>query len=101
MTEVGAQARLPTRQGATAVVLIVLLVFSPVCKPTHLTSGFMNGLRFRAVGGQRDDFEAMNKLISATKHEPVIDRVFEFGEAPQAFAHLVRQSHLGKVVIRV
>jgi NADPH:quinone reductase-like Zn-dependent oxidoreductase len=62
----------------------------------------MNGLRVQGLlVGSRDDFAAMNRLISAHNVRPVIDRVFDFERAKEAFSHLVGQSHLGKVVIRV
>lgn len=48
-------------------------------------------------------FKDMNRLISANpdKTRPVIDKVFPFEEAKQAYAHLESQRHVGKVVIKV
>jgi NADPH:quinone reductase-like Zn-dependent oxidoreductase len=46
-------------------------------------------------------FEAMNRAIAANRLAPVIDRVFDFGEAPAAYRHLQSGQHFGKVVIRV
>ena len=46
-------------------------------------------------------FEALNRAIDAHRLEPVIDRVFPFDQARQAYAHLESGSHFGKVVIRV
>ena len=48
-------------------------------------------------------FKDMNKLIAANpeKTRPVIDKVFPFDDAKQAYAHLESQKHLGKVVIKV
>jgi NADPH:quinone reductase-like Zn-dependent oxidoreductase len=43
----------------------------------------------------------MNTLITATKLRPVVDKVFTFGEAKQAYEHLLSQKHVGKVVIQV
>jgi NADPH:quinone reductase-like Zn-dependent oxidoreductase len=51
--------------------------------------------------GSRAMFEAMNQSISESKLEPVIDRVFDFAQAPDAFRHLESGQHFGKVVIRV
>jgi NADPH:quinone reductase-like Zn-dependent oxidoreductase len=83
--------------------LIVLLgVLAGDANPPNLTPIFMNGLRVQGLlVGSRDDFEAMNRLISAHNVRPVVDRVFDFERANEAFSHLVGQSHLGKVVIRV
>jgi NADPH:quinone reductase-like Zn-dependent oxidoreductase len=44
-------------------------------------------------------FEAMNRAIAAGGLEPVIDRVFPFAEAKDAYRHLKGQSHFGKIVI--
>jgi NADPH:quinone reductase-like Zn-dependent oxidoreductase len=83
--------------------LIVLLgVLAGDANPPNLTPVFMNGLRVQGLlVGSRDDFDAMNRLISAHNVRPVIDRVLDFEQAREAFSHLVGQSHLGKVVIRV
>ena len=43
----------------------------------------------------------MNAAIARTGMRPVIDRVFPFEEAAQAFAHLERGDHFGKVIVRV
>ncbi len=51
--------------------------------------------------GSRAMFESMNRAIEAGGLHPVIDRVFEFEEAPQAFKHLESGTHFGKVVIRM
>ncbi len=51
--------------------------------------------------GSRQMFEAMNRAIELHKIAPVIDRVFDFGEAREAYRHLQGQGHMGKVVIRV
>ncbi|HVZ10525.1 zinc-dependent alcohol dehydrogenase family protein [Rhodopila sp.] len=51
--------------------------------------------------GSRQMFEAMNRAISAHRIEPVIDRVFPFAAAAEAYRHLKSQTHLGKVVIRI
>jgi len=46
-------------------------------------------------------FEQMNAAIAAAELHPVIDRVFEFNEAQQAFLHMQSASHFGKIVIRI
>ncbi|MCK6546276.1 NAD(P)-dependent alcohol dehydrogenase [Myxococcota bacterium] len=45
--------------------------------------------------------EALNRALEATKLVPVIDRVFDFGDARAAYEHLASGHHFGKVVIRV
>ena len=49
--------------------------------------------------GSRDDFEAMNRAIGQHRIRPVVDRVFPFERAPEAFATLRAASHFGKLVI--
>jgi NADPH:quinone reductase-like Zn-dependent oxidoreductase len=46
-------------------------------------------------------FEEMNVAIAEARLRPVIDRVFEFDEAAQAFFHMESAAHFGKIVIRV
>jgi NADPH:quinone reductase-like Zn-dependent oxidoreductase len=51
--------------------------------------------------GSRADFEGMNRLVEQERLRPVIDRVFPFEQAGDAFVHLESGSHFGKVVVRV
>ncbi len=51
--------------------------------------------------GSREMFEAMNRALELANIRPVIDKVFPFESAPEAFDHLEAGSHFGKVVIRV
>jgi len=51
--------------------------------------------------GSRQMFEAMNAAVALHQIRPVIDRVFDFGEARDAYNHLKGQTHVGKVVIRI
>jgi NADPH:quinone reductase-like Zn-dependent oxidoreductase len=51
--------------------------------------------------GSRLMFEAMNRAIALNRLEPIIDRVFSFDQAREAYAHLESARHFGKVVIRV
>jgi NADPH:quinone reductase-like Zn-dependent oxidoreductase len=50
--------------------------------------------------GSRAMFEAMNRSIALHKLRPIVDRVFGFAQAPDAFRHLESGAHFGKVVIR-
>lgn len=45
----------------------------------------------------------MNRLITAnpTETKPVVDKVFSFEEAREAYAYLESAKHVGKVVIKV
>ena len=60
------------------------------------------GLRAtRIYVGSRAMFESMNRALELREVHPVVDRVFDFGEAREAYRHLESQRHFGKVVIRV
>jgi NADPH:quinone reductase-like Zn-dependent oxidoreductase len=49
--------------------------------------------------GNRQMFEAMNRAIEAAGLKPVIDTVFPFAQARDAYRHLKSQNHFGKIVI--
>jgi NADPH:quinone reductase-like Zn-dependent oxidoreductase len=51
--------------------------------------------------GSREMFEAMNRAIVAGQLRPVVDRVFPFAEAPEAFRHMESGAHFGKICIRM
>ncbi|KAI0632997.1 NAD-P-binding protein [Trametes polyzona] len=51
--------------------------------------------------GSRTQFENMNRLISAVKMKPVIDKVFAFEYLRDAYEYLASQKHVGKVVVKV
>ena len=51
--------------------------------------------------GSRQMFQAMNAAIALHEIRPVIDRVFDFDRARDAYHHLKGQTHVGKVVIRI
>jgi D-arabinose 1-dehydrogenase-like Zn-dependent alcohol dehydrogenase len=51
--------------------------------------------------GSRQDFEAMNAFISKHQIRPLIDRVFEFERAQEAFDAMQDGRFIGKIVIRL
>ena len=63
-----------------------------------MTKGAM--VRGIFVGG-REHFDALMKAVAVNELEPVIDRTFEFDEAPEAFKYLKSAQHFGKVVIKI
>ncbi|MEH2324539.1 MAG: NAD(P)-dependent alcohol dehydrogenase [Nostoc sp.] len=50
--------------------------------------------------GSREMFEAMNQAMQKHQIKPIIDRVFPFIEAREAYHYLKSAAHFGKVVIR-
>ncbi len=51
--------------------------------------------------GSRQMFEDMNRLISANRIKPVIDKVFEFNQVKDALRYMESGSHFGKIVVKV
>ncbi len=43
----------------------------------------------------------MNRLITAVKLKPVVDKVFAFEDLRKAYEYQDSQQHVGKVVVRV
>lgn len=63
---------------------------------------FMRQVRLQGVlVGHRESLEAMNRAIEAHAMRPVIDRVFPFAEARQAFEYMKTGRHFGKICIRI
>ncbi|OBZ07701.1 NAD(P)-dependent alcohol dehydrogenase [Bacillus sp. FJAT-26390] len=56
--------------------------------------------RLQAINvGSRAMFESMNRAIEQNKLRPVIDRIFPFEQSVDAFLHLAKGTHFGKVCI--
>jgi len=51
--------------------------------------------------GSRENFEAMNEFIAQHKIQPIVDKVFEFKDAPAAFELMESGNFFGKIVIRM
>jgi NADPH:quinone reductase-like Zn-dependent oxidoreductase len=51
--------------------------------------------------GSREMFEAMNRAMTVNQVHPVIDKVFPFSEAREAYRYLESGAHFGKVCIAV
>ena len=81
------------------IALIGVLTGAGEINPTPI---LMRNIRVQGIYvGSRAMFEAMNRAIARHAIRPVIDRVFPFGRAKEAYAHLESGSHFGKVVISV
>jgi NADPH:quinone reductase-like Zn-dependent oxidoreductase len=51
--------------------------------------------------GSRENFEAMNAFIAQHQIKPVIEKVFDFKDAPAAYALMESGNFFGKIVIRM
>jgi NADPH:quinone reductase-like Zn-dependent oxidoreductase len=79
--------------------LIGVLTGMPDQNPSPLTALFKRLTVQGIYVGSRDMFEAMNRAIESARLHPIIDKTFNFGEAPAAYEHLRSGAHFGKVVI--
>jgi NADPH:quinone reductase-like Zn-dependent oxidoreductase len=51
--------------------------------------------------GSDEDLQAMADAIALNKLRPVVDRVFAFEDAKDAFAYMASGKHFGKVAIAI
>jgi NADPH:quinone reductase-like Zn-dependent oxidoreductase len=93
-----AKSILAARQGGEIGMIGALTTGGEINPVTAMRKGLiMRGIYV----GSRQMFEAMNRAIVAHRIEPVIDRVFDFEQAADAYRHQAGQTHLGKVVVRI
>jgi NADPH:quinone reductase-like Zn-dependent oxidoreductase len=75
-------------------------MLDPAPEGMSLIDFFLSQSTLRTIGvGSREDLEDMNRALSLHDVHPIIDRVFPFDEARQAFEHFARGQHFGKVVV--
>lgn len=68
--------------------------------PLNVLPILMQQLRVQGIlVGNRDDFEAMNRLLALHQIRPVLDQRYPFKQAPKAWERLASGQHFGKVVI--
>ncbi|KAF8075253.1 alcohol dehydrogenase superfamily protein [Lyophyllum atratum] len=109
--EVGGQGTLPKSINSARVggyVHIIGFVAKKKKGQVDTNSIILNAIRKATVLrgiqiGSVAQFVDMNRLISAHPEvtRPVVDKVFPFEEAKQAYSYLHSQAHVGKVVIKV
>lgn len=104
VVEVGGEATLArsvaaTRLGGTLAVIGGLGGFGAELGPMPLIGGAkrLEGI----LVGSRAMLEELSRFVGLTGLRPVVDRVFPFAEAREAFRHLEAAGHFGKVVIAV
>jgi NADPH:quinone reductase-like Zn-dependent oxidoreductase len=69
----------------------------PVQQEVIMKSIIMRGIFIGPLSAYKD----LNKVISLFKIKPIVDKVFEFEQAIEAFNYLEKGEHFGKVVIKV
>jgi NADPH:quinone reductase-like Zn-dependent oxidoreductase len=89
------------RVGGT-VAQIGILSGGTTSEPVALTPILHKQLRVQGIYvGSRAMFEEMNVAITKAKLHPVIDHIFNFDQAREAFNHMQSGSHFGKIVVHV
>lgn len=89
-----------TRIGGTIAFIGVLA--GPPPSDLRLPLMVMQQQRLQGVTvGSVEDLQAMADGIAASRMKPVIDKIFSFDQAKQAFAHMESGAHFGKVAIAI
>jgi len=97
----GAESIVESLQAVSIGGTIVLIgVASGAVAEIRLPSIFMRNVRVQGiVVGSREMFENMGQLLESARIHPIIDRVFEFDRALEAFRYFAEGRHFGKVCI--
>jgi len=94
-----AQSLKAVRFGGT---ISIIGVLAGAATELVLTSVLMQQIRLQGIlVGSRESFAAMNRAIALHGMRPVVDRVFAWSEAREAFAHMAGGSHFGKICVEV
>ncbi|WP_175811695.1 zinc-dependent alcohol dehydrogenase family protein [Burkholderia contaminans] len=105
VVEVGGKDTLPRSVAATKMGGIVSVIggLSSFAGPELGLLSLIGGIRqlHGIMVGSRAMLDDVVRLVDAKQIRPVVDRVFGFDDAPQAYAYLQSGQHFGKVVIRV
>ena len=68
----------------------------------NLTGALMQNIRIQGiVVGSRVDFLDMLKLIERAEIKPVVDKIFPFEQATEAFEYMRAGKHFGKICVQV
>ena len=103
VVEIGGPGTLTNSIKALAVGGHISLIGSSLSRSGTMIDPLLLGGRGMTLGsisvGSRVDFEAMNRAIALHRLRPVIDRVFPFERAVDAYRHFESRAHFGKVVV--
>ncbi len=77
-------------------------VLSGAAESLNILPIVMQGVTVQGIFvGHRTSFEDMNRAIETHQMKPVVDKVFSFGEAGEAFQYMKDGKHFGKICIKV
>jgi NADPH:quinone reductase-like Zn-dependent oxidoreductase len=103
VVEVGGPGTLPRSLNAVKpggiISLIGILTGMGEFNPMPLL--FKNARLQGILVGSRQMFDEMNRAIEVNQVRPIIDRVFSFSQAREAYRHLESGAHFGKVCIAI
>jgi NADPH:quinone reductase-like Zn-dependent oxidoreductase len=89
------QSLASVRMQGTVVIIGGVSGFGGAINPRSLIVG---ATRVQGVYvGSRQMHEDLARFVSGSKIAPVVDKVFAFGEAPEAYRHFEAGRHFGKV----
>jgi NADPH:quinone reductase-like Zn-dependent oxidoreductase len=104
VVEVGGAATLTRSFGAIRAGGKITMIGGLSGGATELNPGLIFSRRANVRGisvGSTQMFQAMNRAIEANAIKPVIDKVFTFTDALEAYRHMASGAHFGKIVIQV
>jgi NADPH:quinone reductase-like Zn-dependent oxidoreductase len=85
--------------GGKIVQIGVLTGFGP--KPDLARLQWENADIIGVTVGSIEHFTNMNRFLTEHAIHPIVDRVYGFDEAPEAYAYLRSGSHIGKIVVKL
>jgi NADPH:quinone reductase-like Zn-dependent oxidoreductase len=103
VVEVGGAGTLPQSINAvkTGGVVSLIGILSGAGSVDPMPLLFKNARIQGILVGSREMFEEMNRAFEVNRVQPIIDKVFSFDQAREAYRHLESGAHFGKVVITV
>jgi NADPH:quinone reductase-like Zn-dependent oxidoreductase len=103
VVEVGGAGTLPQSINAvkTGGVVSLIGILSGAGSVDPMPLLFKNARIQGILVGSREMFEEMNRAFEVNRVQPIIDKVFSFDQAREAYRHLASGAHFGKVVITV
>jgi NADPH:quinone reductase-like Zn-dependent oxidoreductase len=103
VVEIGGAGTLPRSINAvkTGGVVSLIGILSGAGQIDPMTLLFKNARLQGILVGSREMFEGMNRALAVNQIHPVIDKVFPFDQAREAYRHLESGAHFGKVCIAI
>jgi NADPH:quinone reductase-like Zn-dependent oxidoreductase len=102
--ELGGAGTLPLSYRAVAArgEIVLIGVLAPPQGDLSPHALMIKGASLRGVFiGDRAMFEQLNRALEVNRIVPVVDKVFDFDDAPRAYTYLTEAKHFGKIVVRI